>query len=588
MMQGAPADDDRVPGRPHRFRSRTAVLVAGVVVIVLVLALGARAVITRALCGQRPVIVNVAASLDIAPAVQKIGNYFNNLNRNVSGHCAEVEVTEENPQRVAGQVSGETSSPGQGPVDAWVPDSSLWVDIVRSSPMGNAAVHQTVSLATSPLVLTMPRQVSHQLASAAAHASWPGLLHDAASGKIAGAGISFQLPDPTEDAAGLAAVLEARRAFSKTRDPRGELTSLVRNVQATTPFDNVTALTNFASQAQPPLQVKPLTITSEQAAESYNRSNPSRELNVIYPSVTGQAGGADYQLDYPFTITTANSLKAQAAQQFRQVLSTAMAKSDVQQLGFRSADGQAAPSDAQYGVKATDPPTATAASPGEAQEALQQWKQLNVGSRDLVLNDVSAATGGPLGSAGDTEMSVLQKAASLGLGLFPDSTDMAAWEYSDRMDGSKPYKVMVPMGPLPEQLGLINRRQQLQQLTQTLVPRPGAPAAMFSSILAAFRWMTANYVPDHVNAVIVIGSGTETASDDISLSTLVTGLRKSYNPQRPVEIIAVSAGTGADQTALKQITTITSGAAFVVQQPADIDKVFFDSVGRRICQPNCG
>ena len=586
-MQGAPAEDDRVSGRLRRLRSRTAVIVAGVVVIVLLLALGARAVITRALCGQRPVIVNVAASLDIAPAMQKIGTYFNTLNRNVSGHCAEVEVTENAPQRVAGQVSGEISSPGQVPVDAWVPDSSLWVDIVRSSPMGNAAVRETMSVATSPLVLAVPRQASQRLASVVT-ASWPRLLDDAANGKISGAGISFQLPDPTEDAAGLAAVLEARRVFSKTSDPRGQLTSLVRNVQATTPFDDVTALTNFADEAQPPLQVKPLTITSEQAVENYNRSNPSQALNIIYPSATGRAGGADYQLDYPFTITTANSLKAQAAQQFRQVLTTAMAKSDVQQFGFRSAGGQAAPTDAQYGVRAADPPAMTGASPGEAQEALQQWKQLNLGSRDLVLNDVSAATGDPLGSAGDTEMSVLQKAASLGLGLFPDSTDMAAWEYSDRMAGSKPYQVMVPMGPLPEQLGLINRRQQLQQLTKTLAPRPGAPAAMFASILAAFQWMTANYVPDHVNAIIVIGSGTESASDDISLGALLTGLRKSHNPQRPVEIIAVSAGAGADQSALKQITTITGGAAFVVQQPSDIDKVFFDSVGRRICQPNCG
>lgn len=588
-MQGAPADDDRLFDRPRRFGARTAALVAGVVVIVVLLALGARAVITRARCGQRPVIVNVAASLDIAPAVQRIGTEFNNLGRSVGGRCAEVEVTEKGPQQVAGQVSGQATSPGQLPVDAWIPDSGLWVDIVRSSPMGNAGVRPTgVSLAASPLVIAVPRQASGQLTSAVSQPSWPGLLRDAAEGKVVNAGMSFQLPDPTEDAAGLATVIEARRVFRVTGDPRGELTSLVRNVQATTPFDNITALTDFAAQAQPPLRVKPLTITSEQAAESYNRSNPRNQLKVIYPSANGRDTGADYELDYPFTITTTDSLKVRAAQQFSQVLRSATAKSQVRQLGFRSADGQAAPSGAQYGIRATAPPAMTAAAPGEAQETLQQWKQLNLGSRDLVLNDVSGATAAPLGSSGETEMSVLQKADSLGLGLFPDSTVMGAWDYSDRMDGSKPYQVMVPVGPLPQQLGLINRRQQLQQLTKTIAPSPGVPAAMYSTLMAAFKWMTANYVPDHVNAVVLIGSGTETASDDISLSTLLNYLRKAYDPQRPVEIIAVSAGLDADLPALNRITAITNGASFAVQQPSDIDKVFFDSVGRRICQPNCG
>ena len=590
-MEGAPASDGGMPGRPRRIGTRAVALIAGVIVIVLLLALGARAVISRAMCGQRPVIVNIAASLDIAPAVQQIGSYFNNLNRNVSGHCAEVEVTEQNPQHVAGQVSGQTRAAGQLSVDAWVPDSSLWVDIVRSSALGGAAVRPTgVSLAQSPLVIAVPKQTSHDLISAVRQTSWQALLRDAASGKISLAGINFQMPDPTEDAAGLATVVEARRVFGKSGDPRGQLTSLVHNVQATTPFDNVTALTNFAGQAQPPMDVKPVTITSEQAAESYNRSNPGKQLDVIYPSGQGGAPGAgpDYDLDYPFAITTSDSLKVRAAQQFSQVLRSSLARSDVQKLGFRSPSGEADASNSQYGVRPTAPPRMPAATPGEAQEALQQWKQLNLGSRDLVLNDVSGVTGSPLGSGGETEMSVLQKAAGLGLGLFPDSTEMGAWEYSDRMDGAKPYKVMVPVGPLPQQLGLINRRQQLQQLTKTMAPRPGVAAALYSSILAAFQWMTAHYVPDHVNAVIVLGSGTKSASDDISLSTLLTRLRKAFNPQRPVEIIAVSAGSGSDQSALSQVTAITNGASFVVRQPSDIDKVFFDSVGRRICKPNCG
>jgi Bacterial extracellular solute-binding protein len=582
-MQGASPRDYRPLDRPRRFGARTIALVAGVVVIILLLAFGARAVISRAMCGSQPVIVNVAVSLDIAPAVQQVGNYFNNLNRNVSGHCAEVEVTEQSSQQVAARVSGQASGRGQLPVDAWVPESGLWVDLVRSSALGAAAVRETgVSVAQTPLVAVVPEQTSHDFNKAVGQASWSTLLHSVAGGKLQSAAMTFQMPDPTEDAAGLAAVVEAHKVFGSSADPRGEMTSLVHNVQGTSPFNNVTALADFAGLATSALKVKPVTFTSEQAAESYNRSAPNDPLDVIYPT----QNGADYQLDYPFTITTTNQLKVRAAEEFSQVLSSSLEKSAVQRLGFRSADGTADPADPKYGIRATAPPALPAATPGEAQEALQQWKQLNLGSRDLVLVDTSQESQTLVGD--QTAMQLLQKAASLGLGLFPDSTEMGAWEYADHLGGSVPYKVVVPMGSLTQQLGLINRRQQLQQLANTLKASAGSSAAMYSTILAGYRWMTANYAPGHVNALIILGSGTSNSPRDISLNQLTAQLRKAYNPQRPVEIIAVSAGSTANAAALNQIVSLTKGASFIVQKPSDIDKVFLDSVGLRICKPNCG
>jgi hypothetical protein len=583
----------------RRLSRRTTALAAGSLALVLLIAVGARAVIAREMCGQHPVILNVAASLDIAPAVQQLGSYFNNLNRSVSGHCAEVEVTEEQPDQVTGQVFGEAGTAGELPADAWVPDSSLWVGIAHSAPRGATAIRPTgISVARSPLVVVVPRQDSQTLARVS-QASWPSLLQGAASGQIPHAGISLQLPDPTEDAAGLAAVVEANRTFSASPDPRGELTSLVHNVQPTTPFDNVTALADFAEEAQPPLNVKPVTITSEQAAETYNRAHPGNQLDIVYPGSGGVEGSggsaaADYELDYPFTLTTADPLKVRVARQFGQVLrsgyvfSSGYVRPYVQQLGFRSADGQADPTDVQFGIRSSAPPASPGAAPGEAVEALQQWKQLNLGSRDLVLYDTSQEADTPVGSTGQPALPLLRQAAALGLALFPDSTQMSAWQYSDRMNGAKPYRVMVPMGPLPQSLGLLTRRQELQQIAGTITAHPGVPAAMFSSILGAYRWMTANYAPGHVNALEVLGSGAEAAKDDISLGTLLAGLRQAYDPQRPVEIIAVSAGNDADLSALSQITAITNGASFVVQKPSDIDRVFFDSVGRRICRPNCG
>src|SRR6266536_3119867 len=110
--------------RPLRDRGWIVGIAAGGVVIVLVLVVGVRAVLVRALCAQDPIRLHVAAALDVAPAVQRIGQYFNDLNRNVGGHCAQVEVTEDPSDAVAAERAGLSTILRETPLDAWVPDCS--------------------------------------------------------------------------------------------------------------------------------------------------------------------------------------------------------------------------------------------------------------------------------------------------------------------------------------------------------------------------------------------------------------------------------------------------------------------------------
>lgn len=129
----------RLASTPRKTSGWLLGMVAAALVIELVLVVGVRADLVRTLCEQGPIRLHVAASLDIAPAVQQIGRHFNDLNRDVGGHCAQVEVTEERPRRRGGQPSGVSTIVGESPIDAWIPDSSLWVDVVRSSARGAAA-----------------------------------------------------------------------------------------------------------------------------------------------------------------------------------------------------------------------------------------------------------------------------------------------------------------------------------------------------------------------------------------------------------------------------------------------------------------
>ncbi len=593
-----PDSNTRPPNRTEdRFGVRAVALVlAGIAVIAAIGVIGARAMLVRALCEQGPVRLRVAASLDIAPTVERIGTYFNDLNRDVSGHCARVEVTEEQPDLMAAELSGLNSSQYASPADAWVPDSSLWVDVAHNSARGAAAAQQTgVSVARSPLVITMPGRLAAQLSGASHRVGWKTLFPPSLGGPPSSLGLQVQLPDPAQSAAGLATLVQARRLLGDQPRARDQFTALVHNVEPTTSFDDPQSLYYFAALAQPPWNSRPVTVTSEQAVEAFNRANPRQPLAAFYPS-------GEYDLDYPFVLTTSGRLKVQTAQEFEQVLRSSFAAAYVQTAGFRPAGGQSQQGGSQQGgsqqggsqqggsqsgITGSPGPAVALAGAGEAGEALQDWSRLNLGDRSIVLFDVSGVENQPLAFGDPTRLQVLTQAASLGLSLFPDSTEMGLWEYASHMQGALPYREMVPIGPLPARLGLLTRRQQLQQIAETLRPKAGASAAMYASILAAFHEMTALYRADHVNALIILGSGTDTDRHDISLGELLNGLRQAYNPQRPVEIIAVSAGTDGELGALRQITAITHGASYTVARPADISSVFFDAIARRICVPNC-
>ncbi|MFI5066834.1 MAG: VWA domain-containing protein, partial [Streptosporangiales bacterium] len=109
----------------------------------------------------------------------------------------------------------------------------------------------------------------------------------------------------------------------------------------------------------------------------------------------------------------------------------------------------------------------------------------------------------------------------------------------------------------------------------------------YGSILAAFRQMTTTYQSRYSNAVLVMTAGVDNAPGDITSAALVQQLHQLYNPRRRVEIIAIQFGNAGNFSALQQITTVTGGQAFEITDPAQISKVFFAAVARRLCTPNC-
>jgi len=581
----------RGPASARRARSRrvsTAALVALAVAIsaILMVTLSAQAIVARASCTNHPILLNVAVTSDLAPAVERVGQAFNRSQHTAGGRCAQVQVTEGPSATVAARIDGQASSRGIPAVDAWIPDSSLWVDVARSFPQGARVVQPTgIDVAQSPLMVVMPRLVASQTRAFSSPAGWNVLLPPADGGPPASLGLRVDLPDPTDSAAGLATLVELSRLLGPGAAARATFTKFVLSSQATSQFDDPAALASFVSTAGPPFNSRPVTVTSEQAVIAYDRSNPSQPLAAQYPAAF-QSSLSSPVLDYPYVVSTSDPTEAQAAREFRHALQQRYAASVVRYYGFRSADGIVAATPASFGLQSQVLQRAASASASEAQTTLEVWGKLGLGSRDLVLIDASAAMSRPDGNGTQTLEQELTKTSALGLALFPDSTQMGEWQIANNISKGQPYEQLVDVGPLPQKVGLISRRQQLQQIDETLHP-VNRTLALNNAILAAYEQMLASYKPNYSNSVIVLTAGVDNALGDMQVSALISQLHRLFNPNRKVAIVILMLGTVGNFSAMQQVAAATGGAAFDITNPTQVAKAFIEGFSRRLCDPHC-
>jgi hypothetical protein len=572
-------------GRERHVSVRLLTAIAVGIPTALMAALAAQAVVARNSCNAHPLLVNVAVSVDIAPAIQHVGRVFNQQNHQADGRCVEVQITQDQPAAVASQVDGQAPRAGLPAIDAWIPDSSLWVDVARAFPLGAQAVQPTgLNVARSPLMIVMPPAAAAQVPAFNTSVGWNFLLPGAVGGPSPALGLRLNLPDPTQSSAGLATLIEISRLLGSGAPARAALTKFVLSAQPSAQFDDPTSLATFVSLARPPLGAHPVTVTTEQAVLAYDAANPGQPpLAARYPSASRAWLGTP-ELDYPYVLTSTDPAELAAAKEFETTLQQDYTASIVRYYDFRSGNGVTGTLPAGDGLAQQPLQVATPTAPGQAQTALQAWQRLQIGSRDLVLVDVSSAMATPSGIPGLNLEQELTDTANLGLALFPDSAQIGDWQFADHLNGSLPYKELIPVGPLPAEVGLISRRQQLEQINRSVHPFPNTPAAINKTILAGYTQMQDSYQANHSNAVIVMTAGVDKAPGDLPAAELISRLRAMYNPNHPVELIILQLGSAGNFSVLQRIAVAGGGAAYEISDPTQVGKVFFEAIARRICE----
>ena len=565
---------------------------AVVACLALLLVRGTKQVLGQLSCDDHPVDINVAASTDIAPAIQRIADVFNRQQRRADGKCVAVNVISAPSAQTTAEIDGTKPASAGTRIDAWIPDSSLWVDEARDFAVGATTVQPAgFSVAHSPLMIVMPSKAAAARVAAFGKSGWRLLLPESAGGPVVPSGLRVDLPDPTQSAAGLASLIEISRMLGTGSAGRVDFTRFVYSSQVTPYFDDAVSLKYFASLAAPPLNSLPVTVTTEQAVLTYDAANPRQPLAATYPTGPNSDLGSP-EMDYPYVMTTSNPMRYAAAKAFGQMLTEPFALSVIRFAGFRTGPGAGVPDrfPAGYGLTGQLLQVAPPAAASTAPATLQNWNKLALGSRDLALIDVSSVMATPIDPADPTGPTIeqeLTQTASRGLTLFSDNTSLGLWEFAANLNGDLPYKALVPIGPLVTSSGATAQRDELAKVAAGLQPVSGSDVALYGSILAAYKYMERTYQKNYFNTVVVLASGEENAPGDITGPELVKELGTLANPQRKVSVIIIAFGQPSDFPELEQIADATGGQAYQITSPAQVAKVFFRALAHRLCDPNC-
>jgi Bacterial extracellular solute-binding protein len=558
-------------------------LLAMVIAAGVLVALGERTISAKPTCTGQTSTARVAVSSEIEPVVQPVAAFFNSEHRQVDGRCAAVAVHAAQAATVAKALE-QPQAGLEPPTDAWIPDSSLWVDVASGSPDAAKLIQPTgLVLAETPLVIAMPRPAAARTPVFGTSVGWQVLFPQGVGRPSQDLGLNVRYPDPTQSAAGLAGLIELKRIFGYGRPARSAMATFALNAQVVPPRTAAGSLPSLETFARPPAgsEAAPLTLTSEQAVVAFDRSHPDEPLAVRYPAQ------GTFQLSYPYVLTTTNRVALAVAKAFEDALRSGYASAYVRYEGFRTGTGIGGTWPSSYGLTSAMPRLLPNPRAGQADKELRAWHVLGLGSRFLAINDVSAAMATPVTPGGPTLEQVLGRSSAAGMKRFPDSTQMGLWAFASHLSGALPYKQLVPMGPLPGQFGVITRRRAIQRLAATGRTVAHAPAALYGTLLAAYKQMVATYQPQYVNDIIVLTAGVENDPSDISAATLLRKLRAMVNPGRPVEILMVVFGVPKDLGDLEQIAKVTNGKVWPITSAAQIPRIFYRAFGRRICQPHC-
>ncbi|WP_367137414.1 substrate-binding domain-containing protein [Saccharothrix sp. HUAS TT1] len=530
-------------------------------------------------CNEGEALLRVAATPSVAEAVKQVAEEWSRQHPVVYDHCIQVEVQSIDSEVVLQGLTQEwdTAEIGERP-HAWITDSTLWADRLGAQ---NATLLGAVpeSIATSPVLLALHQEPA-QAVQAGSGFRWTDLpdLAGAADGwsrfgHPEWGRFSVAMPDPARNAATAMAVQSALAGASP--EGRGPVTT---DVLALDPVKSTMSRLASATPEQAPTvtweALKSLSADPAVNAAGFS-AVPVFEVD-LYRHNTGKDGGAApaqplYGVaaggptpiaDFPFVPLAGDwvgEAQVRAAQAFRAFLQEDAQQAILAGAGLRveATTERPKPSPGIRWAAVTD--TLAPADANTTQQISAAWATADDGQVVTVLVDTSKSMEEP-GGDGRSRMDWLKQALS-GQVNRSVSGSLGLWEFSRQLDGDKPYRQLVPTGPVAGQ------RQALLDGVAALQPQ--SATQLYTSVLALYQRVQADYQDGKRNRIVVLTDGANDGGLTFQELTAELGAAKQAGKDIDVSVIAI--GPDPERAPLSELARSTGGTLSVVEDGRGID-----------------
>lgn len=510
----------------------------------------------------------IVAPARTAALLEHIANEWKETKPQIDGVCASVQIRAQDTAVTAQALTQEWKIDESGPApDVWVPQSSAWARAAAANSETADLIlpDRLPSLARTPVVIAMPKQLAEGFGWPAANLEWKDLLDTLAINPNVKVGMS----DPAVSTAGLLALSSITDANDDADVDPQEFQRVFTLEQRIAVYKSTTEelLAEYVGGNGQTLSAFP---ALEQDIVKHNETHPALPLVAVYPkNATTEADHPYLVLDAPWT----SPQRRGAADAFLSYVKGEQGREALLAEGFRDSNrvpgAQLTP---EHGIvpKLTALPRAVLLSDAIAR-TVAYWNALTRPANVLLVLDVSGSMASQVPGAG-SRLDLTKAAATQAVTLVDPNSQMGLWVFSSAQQGNAPYRELVKPGKLSEEERAVRLTQALAGLSA------GGNTGMYDTIWAAHQSMQTAYVDGADNLVVVLTDG---ADDDqlqgLKLEELVDKL-KNADKNKPVKVVTVAMGRDTNSAALARISSATGVRSYSSTSANNISEVLISAI----------
>jgi Ca-activated chloride channel homolog len=548
--------------------------------------------------------VVVASSPEKHDVLSTLVAEYNDADRQVDGSCSWVEVTRPSSGAAAAALARGWNEAADGPrPHVWSPASSSWIEIARldarEADRPDIFPAGSPSIASSPLVVAMPRPMAEALGWPNASIGWGDLVELstdpdgwASLGHPEWGRFKLGKTNPDFSTSGLNATVgtffaatgvSSDLTVAQVRDP--EIAEYIRALEKSVVHYGDTTLTFLDNLLAADREGRGVTYVSavtveEKSVLDYNAGNPAADphatdleppstpLAAIYP----QEG--TLLSDSPWAVLEADWVGVAEAAVAADLLEWLLEDAQQQRFadaGFRTASGETGTLATLDNGIIPDQPSAVLGTPSaEVLAAVRDaWEEYRKPARVLIVIDVSGSMGANVSETGLSRLELAKQATSEGMDLFATQDEIGLWVFStENVHGVNPWREAVAIGPRDAVI------DDIRASVEALVADGGT--ALYATTKAAHRHVEEHASDSTINAVLLLTDGVNEHSDN-NLQAVLDQL-ETEGSETGVRVFTIGYSQDADHEKLEQIARASRARSYNASDAATIVTVMVDVI----------